>query len=155
MIAIIYREDLGFTWPGQIRKNVDTLPEGYTELKTQADYDAILAANQASFDAYVAAKEAEALLAGQAGKFDILRKKWDEMANNLAVTNIALGITAAGKSKEVADAFRNVVYYLNAKTPTEAIAALQAITPIPVYLEQAKIDELVADFSAVVAELWG
>lgn len=154
MIAIKYRADLAFQWPEKIRKKTNELPQGFEEIIDQATYDQMIANNQASFDQWKADQEAQSAIFSEKDKFRILRETFQDLADELAVENIGKGITTAGKSKEVADAFRDVVYYLNANTPSEAIAALNAVTPIPTFFEQNKKDELIAAFSAKVNELW-
>jgi len=150
MIAIKYLEGIAFQWPQKIRVGVDSLPQQFDELIDQATYDQMILDNQAAFDAW---KLSQSSLS-EVGKLKRLRDFWQQKADELAVENIGKGITVAGKSKEVADAFRDVVYYLNANTPTEALNSLAAITPIPAFLEQSTIDSLSADFTALIGELW-
>lgn len=152
MIAVKFIQ--GLNYPEKIRKNVDSLPQGYDQLVTQAEYDQLIVDNTAAYTQWkqdLADAQADAQ---EAQKFVILEQKWEEMARSLAVKNIKSGITVAGKSKQVADSFRDVVYYLQVKTPTEALAALQAIQPIPNFLPQETLDQLAADFQALLLELW-
>jgi len=150
MIAIKYLQGIAFQWPEKIRTGVDSLPQFFDEIITQGVYDQLILDNQAAFDAYKLENETTS----ETGKFQVLRDFWQKKADELAVENIGKGITAAGKSKEVADAFRDVVYYLNANTPTEALNSLAAITPITTFLEQSTIDSLSADFVSLIGELW-
>ena len=154
MIAIKYREDLAFQWPEKVHSGISILPEGFDEMISQAVYDQLILDNQAAFDQWKTDQAAAEATALETQKFQTMRNEWQKLADELAVENIAAGITAAGKSKEVADAFRDVVYYLNANTPSEALVALDAITPIPTFLEAAKITELSDKFTAVINELW-
>lgn len=150
MIAIKYLEGIAFQWPEKIRSGVDSLPQNFDELIDQITYDQMILDNQAAFDAW----KIQLGALSEVGKLKRLREFWQQKADELAVENIGKGITVAGKSKEVADAFRDVVYYLNANTPTEALSSLAAIVPIPTFLEQSTIDSLSADFTALIGELW-
>lgn len=156
MIAIKYKnlimkDSSVVQWIDAIHSGVSTLPEGFDEFISQEDLDSLIANYQASYDLY----KTEQGELSEVQKFKQLRNAWQDIADQLAVENAAKGITAALKSKEVADSFKDVVYYLSVNTPTEALAALGNITPIPTFLDQDKLDELTAEFSAILNELWG
>ena len=154
MIAVKWRTDLEFPWPEKTHSGISTLPEGFDDLIEQSSLDQTILDNQAAFDQWKIDQADLSIQLSETQKFKSMRDSWQKIADELAVENAALGITAAGKSKEVADSFRDVVFYLNANTPTEALVALNSITPIPVFLTAEKISELNAAFIAILAELW-
>lgn len=159
MIAVKYKtlqmnDSSSVQWIEKTHSGVSLLPEGFDEFISQEDLDSLIQNNQASYDLYKTEQADLSTSLSEVAKFKYLREAWQEIADNLAVKNAAKGITAAGKSKEVADAFKDVMFYLSVNTPTEALAALGAITPIPTFLDQAKIDELSAEFSSILSELW-
>lgn len=150
MIAVKWRTDLEFPWPEKTHSGTTTLPEFFDEFIEQSSLDQIILDNQDLFDQW----KIDSTQLSESQKFGSMRDSWQKIADDLAVENAALGITAAGKSKEVADSFRDVVFYLNANTPTEALVALNSITPVPVFLTAEKITELNDAFTAIIVALW-
>ena len=70
--------------------------------------------------------------------FSLCRTKWKEMKDNIAADNTLLGITAAGKTTEVALAFRDVEYLLSMNSPRSALDALLSLPIIPPYITEEK-----------------
>ena len=157
MIAVKYREDYlslptPFNWPNKVKKPVDTLPEGYDALLTQAEYDQLLLDNQSAFDDQKVIEQQQAALANAAGSFKRIRDKWQQLADEYAAENVGAGITTA-QAKLVADSFNSVKYYLETNVPMQAIAELDNIPPAP-FLDQAKIDSMKAEMLAFIQEVF-
>lgn len=70
--------------------------------------------------------------------FATCRAKWQGMKDNIATDNTLLGITAAGKTTEVALAFRDVEYLLSMNSPRSALDALLSLPIISPYITEEK-----------------
>lgn len=153
LVAVKWRSDFEF-WPERIRSNVQSLPEGFDIVMSQEDYDLHLSTYEQDFIDWKAEQAANIALANGASKFKRIRDKWTELADSFAFGNSVLGISAIpGKTKEVADAFDRVVYYLNANAPTEAIKELDLIQRGDVFLTEERITSLKNQFVAFLSSL--
>ena len=79
-----------------------------------------------------------------------IRNLWQNLADDFAVENVMLGITKEGKTKEVADSFSQVVYYLNVNAPKEALAAIDLIPRDGKYLTDARLLPLKAKLAEFI-----
>ena len=79
------------------------------------------------------------------------REKWQDMADQFAFENSKLGITSEGKTKEVADAFKDVDYYLRLNSPHEAMTSLDLIPRGDLYLTEERLTALKDEFSSFLA----
>ena len=70
--------------------------------------------------------------------FATCRDKWQEMKDTIATDNTLLGITAAGKTTEVALAFRDVEYLLSMNSPRSALDSLLDLPIIAPYITEEK-----------------
>lgn len=70
--------------------------------------------------------------------FSLCRNKWQEMKDTIATDNTLLGITAAGKTTEVALAFKDVEYLLSLNSPRSALDALLLLPVIAPYITEEK-----------------
>lgn len=153
MIAVKWRTDFEF-WPERTRSNVNSLPEGFDIVMSQEDYDLHISSHEQDFFDWEDVQAANNATANGASKFKRIREKWTELADAFAFENSTLGISAIpGKTKEVADAFDRVVYYLNANAPTEAIKELDLIPRGDVFLTEERITTLKNQFIAFLSSL--
>jgi hypothetical protein len=121
---------------------------------TVDEYDQHLLDNQASFDSWKASQEQASAATQGAMKFVKIRNKWQELADKFAFQNSMMGISQIpGKTKEVADAFDRVVYYLNVNAPTEAIKELDLIPRGETFLTEERITILKNEFFQFLTSL--
>jgi hypothetical protein len=153
LVAVKWRSDFEF-WPSMIRKNVQSLPEGFDVVMSVSDYDLHLQSYEAEFLAWKAERAAGVAITSGAEKFVTIRNKWQSIADKFAFENSVLGITQIpGKTKEVADAFSRVVYYLNANAPTEAIKELDLIPRGDIFLTEERISSIKSEFYSFLITL--
>lgn len=74
--------------------------------------------------------------------FKGLRVLWQDLADDFAADNAKKGITGKGKTKQVADKFDRVVFYLNANAPTEALRELDLIQTDVEFITPAVITDM-------------
>lgn len=73
-----------------------------------------------------------------------IRRLWQQLSDDFAAENALLGITQEGKTKEIADKFDRVIYYLNVNSPNEAIAELDLVVRDNKYCTDARLNALKA-----------
>lgn len=156
LVAVKWRSDFEF-WPERVRKNVQILPPEFDILMTEENYLLHLSDHEEDFlewkSAQIAANAANAANAG-AAKFVQIRNKWQQIADRFAFENSVMGISQIpGKTKEVADAFDRVVYYLNVNAPTEAIRELDLIPRGEEFLTEARVTAIKNEFSQFLITL--
>lgn len=71
-----------------------------------------------------------------------IRQLWQSLSDEFAAENASKGITSEGKTKEVADKFSSVIYYLNCNAPMEAIRELNLMTTDDKYITPAVITKM-------------
>lgn len=74
--------------------------------------------------------------------FSGIRNLWQNLSDVFAAENATLGITQEGRTKEIADKFERVIYYLNCNAPKEAIAELDLIVRDNKYCTDARLNAL-------------
>lgn len=84
--------------------------------------------------------------------FSGIRKLWQSMSDDFAADNALKGITQEGKTKEIADKFSQVIYYLNCNAPLEAIKELDLIVTDNKYITQAVINNMKNKLIAYINE---
>jgi len=149
MKAVKYRGDLSFNWPEKVSSPHTTLPSGYDILLDQAGYDLLITDNQASYDQHLLDQAASAAPITKANAFKTVRNKWQDMADTFAANNVLNGITTA-EGKVIADNFSQVVYYLNANVPMQAVAELALVTTDASFFTVAVRDTMAADLTAYI-----
>jgi hypothetical protein len=153
LVAVKWRSDFEF-WPSMIRRNGGSLPEGFDVLMSEIDYNLHLQSYEAEFLAWKAERAAGVIITSGVEKFVKIRNKWQSIADKFAFDNSVLGISAIpGKTKEVADAFSRVVYYLNANAPTEAIKELDLIQRGDIFLTEERISAIKSEFLSFLITL--
>ena len=153
LVAIKWRPDFP-TWPQRVRKNVQTLPQDFDVLMTLEEYNQHLTDNQSAFNTFKAQLAVQGQVNQGIAKFQLIRNKWTQLADKFAFENTVLGITQIpGKTKEVADAFERVVYYLNSNAPTEAIKELDLIPRGETFLTEQRITALKNEFAAFLSTI--
>lgn len=153
LVAIKWRPDFP-AWPLRVRKNIQTLPPDFDEVMTLEEYNQHLIDNQSAFNTFKAQLATQNQANQGIAKFQTIRNKWTQLADKFAFENTVLGITQIpGKTKEVADAFERVVYYLNANAPTEAIKELDLIPRGSTFLTEQRITALKNEFAAFLSTI--
>lgn len=71
-----------------------------------------------------------------------IRKLWQALSDQFAAENAAMGITQEKRTREVADKFKEVVYYLNVNAPKEALAEIDKIQRDSKYLTEERLTAL-------------
>lgn len=150
MIAVKWRSDFP-SWPAKARFNVSTLPVEFDVLLSQAEYDQMILDNKASFDTFI---ESQKPIPG-IEIFGLLRAKWQNIADRFALENSQMGISGKGKTKQVADAFKDVVYYLQVNAPTEAIKALDTIPRDPEFITNDRINAMKTELQEYLTQITG
>jgi len=110
---------------------------------------------------YVLEEDAEATEAAAAQEsldklqriFDGCREKWRDITNKFAMENVFLGIQADGKTKEVADVFKEACYYVEVNAPLEAAKCIDLIQRDDKYLTEERLTAMKNEFLAFLAEL--
>lgn len=157
LVAVKWRTDFEL-WPEKVIKNIKELPEGFDILMSLEDYNLHLSSHQQDFIDWKAAEASSQAAASEVAngiaKFQLIRNKWTQLADKFAFENTVLGITQIpGKTKEVADAFERVVYYLNSNAPTEAIKELDLIPRGETFLTEQRITALKNEFAAFLSTI--
>lgn len=153
LVAVKWRTDFQF-WPERVRKNISSLPEEFDVVMSEEDYLLHLSDHKQAFLDWKAEQIAANAVNLGAAKFVAIRNKWTQIADKFAFENSAMGISQIpGKTKEVADAFERVVYYLNANAPTEAIKELDLIPRGATFLTEARITALKNEFATFLSQL--
>jgi len=139
LVAVKWREDFVY-WPERVRKNIQLLPDGFDILMSNEDYLLHLQSHEQDFLDWKTAKSQASTLANGPLKFEKIRLEWQKIADKFAFENTLLGITQIpGKTKEVADSFSRVVYYLGVNAPTEAIKEIDLIPRGEVFLTEERL----------------
>lgn len=152
MIAVKYIEGLpeGLVWFSKFRRNAEVLPEGYDELLTPQTFAKFIADNKGSYQQYLSS------LRRQNGSqlFRLIREKWQDMADRFAFenANVDIRITTA-QAKEVADAFSQVIFYLNANVPYQAVIELGKIQRSEPFLTDDRLTSMASELTSYIQEL--
>lgn len=81
---------------------------------------------------------------------------WHSLVVTVAAENVAMGITATGKTKLVSDTLANVIMYGSTGSLREAYLALDAIVPTPEmapYITPDRIIWMKAELMKIIASL--
>lgn len=120
-------------YPKKIIRGCFTLPRGYDELITDEQYNQIMSENSTKIAQYNANEKAriedeeKARLKGVgAEKFELVRKKWQSMADSFAFDNVGKGIDT-DVATQIALSFKDVKYLLDSNVPMGAVKAIDSV----------------------------
>jgi hypothetical protein len=140
MLAVKYRQDFP-QFPELVRRNVDALPEGYTDLMSEGDYNLMMDTVRPLYESFKTEQAALAIQASMGGKFKQVRQVWQDIADEYAGSNAGTGITS-GQAVAIADSFSEVEKYLRLNVPSKALIEIDNIVPIEPYLPASKLLEM-------------